>query len=177
MRKVCPRDIATDSAASHWPKGIDRTAPRTSSDTFAITGSDNQMVDLSQPGSGTMVREFSYADEQWVMETAFFHQAPLLAVVGQGDRRNEVGRLKVWNFETGELVADRTPAGHPGWRRIEEESDEGAGLVWRVRRRSRGSPTEEDMPETESQQPRATRRIGPAPARPRRDPTTRRTRR
>jgi len=49
------------------------------------------------------------------METAFFHQAPLLAVVGQGDRRNEAGRLKVWNVETGELVEDRTPAGHPGW--------------------------------------------------------------
>ena len=29
-----------------------------------------------------MVREFTYADEQWVMEMAFFHQAPLLAVVG-----------------------------------------------------------------------------------------------
>ena len=35
--------------------GIERTAPRTSSDTLAITGSESPMVDLSQPGSGTML--------------------------------------------------------------------------------------------------------------------------
>ena len=55
MRKVCQRDNASDSAASHWPDGIERTAPRTSSDTFAITGSESPMVDLSQPGSGMMM--------------------------------------------------------------------------------------------------------------------------
>ena len=49
------RAKASDSAASHWPNGIERTAPRTSSETFAITGSESPMVDLSQPGSGTMM--------------------------------------------------------------------------------------------------------------------------
>ena len=55
IHSVWRRDMASDSDASHWPNGIERTAPRTSSDMLASTGSDRPTVDLSQPGSEMMV--------------------------------------------------------------------------------------------------------------------------
>ena len=55
MRKVCMRVNASASAASHWPNGIELTAPRTSSATFAMTASERPRVDFIQPGRGTMV--------------------------------------------------------------------------------------------------------------------------
>lgn len=65
-------------------------------------------------GDGSLIQELHHAEQSWVMETAFFHHAPLLAVVGQG-KRDEMARLKVWNVETGQLVAELQPAGSPGW--------------------------------------------------------------
>ena len=45
----------SDSAASHCVEGIERTAPRTTSATFAMTGSAKPMVAFCQSGKGMVV--------------------------------------------------------------------------------------------------------------------------
>src|SRR5581483_2701352 len=45
----------SDSAASHCVEGIERTAPRTTSATFAITGSAKPTVAFCQSGKGIVV--------------------------------------------------------------------------------------------------------------------------
>src|SRR5277367_966072 len=44
-----------DSAASHCVEGIERTAPRMTSATFAITGNANPTVAFCQSGTGMVV--------------------------------------------------------------------------------------------------------------------------
>ena len=53
--EVCRRLKASDSADSHCPDGIDTTAPRTSSEMLAMTGSEKPIVAFSQSGMG-MIR-------------------------------------------------------------------------------------------------------------------------
>src|SRR5205814_907529 len=52
IHNVCRRLNANDAAASHCVVGIDWTAPRTISDTFAITGNARPSVALVQSGMG-----------------------------------------------------------------------------------------------------------------------------
>ena len=52
IHSVCRRLKASDAADSHCAVGIDCTAPRTISDTLAITGSDRPSVALIQSGIG-----------------------------------------------------------------------------------------------------------------------------
>src|SRR3546814_20761299 len=49
---VWRREKASDSAASHWPLGSEMTAPRTTSETFAMTGSERPRVAFIQSGKG-----------------------------------------------------------------------------------------------------------------------------
>jgi WD40 repeat protein len=79
---------------------------------FAAAGATERgRVRVWDLSDGRIVREFVYSDTEWVTQTAFFRRSPLLAVVGHGPQN---GRLQIWNIETGELVADRQPAGNPG---------------------------------------------------------------
>src|SRR3546814_8374779 len=49
---VWRREKASDSAASHWPLGSEMTAPRTTSETFAMTGSERPRVAFIQSEKG-----------------------------------------------------------------------------------------------------------------------------
>src|SRR3546814_15242913 len=49
---VWRREKARDSAASHWPDGSETTAPRTISETLAMTGSARPRVAFIQSGKG-----------------------------------------------------------------------------------------------------------------------------
>src|SRR3546814_696834 len=49
---VWRREKASDSAASHWPDGSETTAPRTISETLAMTGSARPRVAFIQSGKG-----------------------------------------------------------------------------------------------------------------------------
>ena len=55
IHSVCRRLKASDAADSHCVVGIDWMAPRTTSDTFAITGSDRPSVALIQSGIGIVM--------------------------------------------------------------------------------------------------------------------------
>jgi WD40 repeat protein len=81
----------------------------------AAGGSERGLVGVWSLSDGVMIQEFRYAEQHWVMETAFFHHVPLLAVVGQGDPSRQSARLMVWNYQTGDLVAEYQPVGYPGW--------------------------------------------------------------
>src|ERR1700746_2491121 len=52
---VWRRVKASEAADSHWPDGIDWTAPRTISETLAITGSAKPKVALIQSGTGMVL--------------------------------------------------------------------------------------------------------------------------
>src|SRR3546814_15987394 len=49
---VWRREKASGSAASHLPLGSEMTAPRTTSETFAMTGSERSRVVFLQSGKG-----------------------------------------------------------------------------------------------------------------------------
>ncbi len=55
IHSVCMRVKASDSADSHCPEGREMTAPRTTSEMFAITGREKPITALSQSGIGMMV--------------------------------------------------------------------------------------------------------------------------
>src|SRR3546814_19828843 len=53
---VWRREKASDSAASHWPDGSETTAPRTISETLAMTGSARPRGAFIQSGKGIVTQ-------------------------------------------------------------------------------------------------------------------------
>ena len=52
--RVWRRENASDSAASHCPDGTDCTAPRTTSEMFAMIGRERPITAFTQAGNGRM---------------------------------------------------------------------------------------------------------------------------